>query len=58
MFGQTARGPAGEEFVNTAEYRRDETCLADHSYKFDIRMSIRFTTQDFSKNSGDIKSEH
>jgi hypothetical protein len=45
MFGQTARRPAAEEFVNTTEYRRlvcgkVEICLADDSYKLDTRIII------------------
>jgi hypothetical protein len=45
MFGQTAREPAGEGFVNTAEYIRlvcgkGEICLAYYSYKLDTRIKI------------------
>jgi hypothetical protein len=46
LFGQTARGPEGREFVNTAEYRRsfcgkEKRSLADLSDKLDIRITIR-----------------
>jgi len=46
LFGQTARGPEGEEFVNTAEYRssvcgKEKRSLADLSDKLDTRITIR-----------------
>ena len=45
MFGQTARGPKGEEFVNTAEYRssdrgKEKTSLADLSDKLGTRITF------------------